>query len=335
MSRSITLIMLVFGASFCAQAQFAPQATIPGSTAIHKSSSLFTAWATDCSVQRGLMQIDNPSLGYASSGDSTSALGLPDGLLLSLGDSGVATLRFASPVIDGPGPDFAVFENGFPDGADPEGAFLELAFVEVSSDGVNYTRFPATSNVQDTLQHSSVVGSMFMNARQLNNLAGKYIAGWGTPFDLSELAGTPGLDIHHITHIRIVDVIGSISADGSRDNNGRRINDPFPTPFPAGGFDLDAVGLIHAAPANVLHANIFDGLKLYPNPAADDLGIILPPANAPYRLLVYDIAGREVLRQTAQPGSLRLSLRSLTPGAYYLTIRSQDGATCTRAFLHR
>src|SRR5690606_10126887 len=120
----------------------------------------------------------------ASSGDSSAALGAPDGFTVSLGDGGIAVVRFAQPVANGPGPDFAIFENGFPDVSDPEGAFLELGFVEVSSDGVHYTRFPATSLTQDTFQHSSIAGSMYMNARLLNNLAGKYIANWGTPFDL-------------------------------------------------------------------------------------------------------------------------------------------------------
>jgi hypothetical protein len=31
----------------------------------------------------------------------------------------------------------------------------------------------------------------------------------------------------------------------SCDSQGHQINDPWPTPFPTGGFDLDAVGVIH------------------------------------------------------------------------------------------
>ena len=32
----------------------------------------------------------------------------------------------------------------------------------------------------------------------------------------------------------------------SYDSQGNIINDPFPTPFETGGFDLDAIGVIHS-----------------------------------------------------------------------------------------
>jgi hypothetical protein len=54
------------------------------------------------------------------------------------------------------------------------------------------------------------------------------------------------LDIGSVTHVRIVDVVGSISPlFGTRDASGRLINDPFATPFASGGFDLDGVGVIN------------------------------------------------------------------------------------------
>ncbi len=71
--------------------------------------------------------------------------------------------------------------------------------------------------------------------------AGKHLQGTGTPFDLRALAGTPGLDTRRVTHVRLVDVVG----DGSvADDYGNPIYDPFPT-FGSGGFDLDAVGVMH------------------------------------------------------------------------------------------
>src|SRR3954467_173127 len=128
-------------------AQFAPPAGQPGSTAVRKDSSAFVAWATGSIIIRGYQDISNPSSGYATVGDSSSAIGKADGVnVVSLGDGGAAILTFKLPITNGPGNDFAVFENGFSD------TFLELAFVEVSSDGVHYFRFPAVSNTQDTLQ---------------------------------------------------------------------------------------------------------------------------------------------------------------------------------------
>lgn len=72
----------------------------------------------------------------------------------------------------------------------------------------------------------------------------------------------PGLNLNSVTHIRIVDVVGSIDPlYATRDSLNRVINDPWPTFFETGGFDLDAVGVIHQAvpePGSV--ACVFAGL---------------------------------------------------------------------------
>jgi hypothetical protein len=61
-------------------------------------------------------------LGHTSYGDDSCALGPADNNVVSLGDSGYAIVKFDIPISDGPGFDFAVFENAFDD------EFLELAF---------------------------------------------------------------------------------------------------------------------------------------------------------------------------------------------------------------
>src|SRR5262249_31074103 len=135
----------------------------------------------------------------------------------------------------------AVFENGFADG------FLELAFVEVSTNGADFARFPAVSLTPTATQ----IGSFgTLDATNLNNLAGKYRAGFGTPFDLSVVAGlSPAVDVAAIHFVRIIDVVGSINpALATHDSLGNAINDPYPTAFASGGFDLDAVGAIHVVP---------------------------------------------------------------------------------------
>ena len=87
-----------------------------------------------------------------------------------------------------------------------------------------------------------------LDPTNLNNLAGKYRRGFGTPFDLAELPGDPDLDVQNVTHVRVLDVGGSINpAYGSQDSLGNTINEPFTTPFETGGFDLDAVGVINEA----------------------------------------------------------------------------------------
>lgn len=222
----------------------------PGSLAVAHTDPAIVGWATGfADLVRGPAQIDTPGYGYASFGVGDYVLGpvrreTQDDVydVVSLGDGGRITLTFAEPIADGPGWDFAVFENAF------AGSFLELAFVEVSSDGVNFFRFDAFSETPSSTQ----VGSFSpIDPTDVYNLAGKYAGGFGTPFDLAELAGrSPLLDVNAITHVRVIDVIGTINpAHASVDSLGRMINEPWPTPFSTGGFDLDGVAVRHFASA--------------------------------------------------------------------------------------
>lgn len=242
-------------------AQFAPAAGMSGTTAVHKDSSIIAEWATGCVVVRGYIDISNPAKtytqadqtsNYAFYGQPAHALGPADGIIntVSLGDGGTATLTFAHAIRNGAGPDFVVFENGFRESIPPQLYFLELAFVEVSSDGSRFVRFPATSLTPADAQ----VGTYDqLNPEHLHNLAGKYVANYGTPFDLEDLSDSTGIDFQRITHIRIVDVVGNINEPyATRDAQGNRVNDPWPTPFWSAGFDLDAVGVIHSG-GNPLH----------------------------------------------------------------------------------
>jgi hypothetical protein len=273
-------------------------------------------------VQRGYLDIAQPSLGYASLGDSSNATGAEDGTIVSLGDSGVAVLTFNSPIINGQGADFAVFENGFLDNADPNLAYLELGFVEVSSDGVNYFRFPATSLTQDSVQ---VGNTDYLDARKLNNLAGKYIGGYGTPFDLQELSGIAGLNINNITHVRIVDVVGSVGTHASLDSTGRKINDPYPTPFASCGFDLDAVGVIHQlAGTGVSLFGNEHAIKVYPNPVVDRITISLMEEESITASLT-DISGKVLLTQTLKGKVNEISPINCKRGLYYLILQDAKG----------
>lgn len=216
-----------------------------GSTAIPNTSGLFVEWASGFQdLARGPQDIANPGGALASFGTGGEALGLADGNsshVVSLGDGGQITLSFAHPITNGPGFDFAVFENGFAD------AFLELAFVEVSSNATDFIRFPSVSLMQTATQ----IGSFgALDPTNLDNLAGKYRGGYGTPFDLAQIAGlSPNVDADHIEFVRLLDVVGSIDPGlGTLDSLGTLVNDPYPTAFASGGFDLDGVGVINRVP---------------------------------------------------------------------------------------
>jgi len=253
------------------------------SAQIHKDSTLIIGWTSNVSVQRGYINISDTTAtdqgsNRASVGEPNNATGPADGNIVSLGDGGIATYSLDSPIGDGPGPDFAVFENGFREIMPPNLWFLELAVVEVSSDGQNYIRFPAVSNTQTNTQ-TGTFGQL--DPELLHNLAGKYPVLHGTPFDLSDLLDSTRLDIQAITHIRIIDVVGSVDSDyGTRDSNGNKINDPWPTPFWSGGFDLDAVAILGASTGmeEVFEWRMWNaewrmgngewGIKVFPNPVS-------------------------------------------------------------------
>jgi hypothetical protein len=256
--KIVTVLMLLIGVKYFSQ-PYPPGVGVQGTTAMHKDSSAFVSWATSCKVVRGWQDISDQNLGKTTAGDSTMAQGKANGSVVSLGDGGVATCIFSPPIGDGPGADLAVFENAVTDG------FLELAFVEASSDGVNFFRFPAHS-LTDTTTQTSSFGST--DPTKINNLAGKYRAGYGTPFDLQELASSSGLNTQSVTHIRVLDVVGSMNISfATRDKFGNKVNDPWPTAFPTGGFDLDAIGVIHqAGPASVKEHAGPSEIVLFPNP---------------------------------------------------------------------
>ncbi|MEP4076635.1 hypothetical protein [Haloferula sp.] len=211
-------------------------------------------WAATAEIVRGPVDATVPDGAVASFGSVADVIGVADSVpgdpypVASLGDGGVATLRFSIPVADGPGADIAVFENAF------DSTYLELAHVEVSSDGIHFTRFPSVSGTQSETQIGGLQ-SGGIDPGDLINLAGAYPGGEGTPFDLAELRGlSPWLDVSRITHVRVIDVVGSVDpAYGTRDSLGNLINDPWKTNFTTGGFDLDAVGAFYPAP--VSHAS--------------------------------------------------------------------------------
>ena len=273
--------------------QFAPAVGENGTTAIHKDSPVFSSWATNCTINRGYQNIADSSLGFTTVGKDSSALG-PAGEngVVSLGDGGEATLYFSNHFYNGEDWDFAVFENAF------DNFFLELAFVEVSTNGNDFVRFPSTSNSPTQPQ----VGSFdSLDTKLINNLAGKYRGQYGTPFDLEELADSANINIDSIHYIRIIDVVGSIQEIyRSYDMYGNIINDPWPTPFASGGFDLDAVGIIHSSKdfSSTIELNKFSSFdfKVYPNSLIKDETInIIGAIGQIKKINLYDLNGRSII----------------------------------------
>jgi len=213
---------------------YPPEAGQQGSTAIHMDDPAFVAWATGYQGYIIGSNVDNTWQ------TPKSALGKAVGNsydVVSLGRGGRITMTFDSPIENGDGWDFAVFENSFSD------TFLELAYVEVSSDGINFVRFD-----NDSLTPEPVGGFGNVDPTDIDGLAGKYRQGYGMPFDLQDLTGkaevlSGDVDLDRVAYVNIIDIVG----DGTCfDSSNHVIYDPYPTVGSA-GFDLDAIGVSNGA----------------------------------------------------------------------------------------
>ncbi len=228
---------------------------------IPSNSPLFTEWAN---------AIDASRTYFAPRGSTTisltgfNSLGDLDATEIARGDSpGFLTVTFPRGVRNGLGADFAVFENGFTFGS-PNGLFAELAYVEVSTNGVAFARFPSISTNTAPVHGASPFAGFDMS--NVFNLAGKHAGGFGTPFNLSDLASDPlvvgGLvDLNNIQFVKLVDIPGNGSF---LDSQGNRILDNWLTSG-TGGFDFrlpagQGIGVIHAVPEPAAVITVFVAL---------------------------------------------------------------------------
>ena len=283
-----------------------------GCTAIAYNDNRIKAWATGCTLVLGSQNLSDPSAPVVTYGTADEAVGAASTStmdVVSLGDGGSATLTFEKPIANGDGYDFAVFENSFND------YFLELAFVEVSSDGERFVRFPATSLTQTARQITSSVDPTY-----INNLAGKYRVGYGTPFDLNELRDSAGLDINNITHVRVIDVVGSIDPElGTYDAFGHIINDPFPTITYSAGFDLDGIAVLNQKTERIELAENGVQMSVYPNPATDRICVTLENLEN-IDATLFDMSGRAVKTLTLRNGDNTIDISTLQNGIYLIRV---------------
>ncbi|HYV84481.1 MAG TPA: hypothetical protein VFB49_01085 [Patescibacteria group bacterium] len=173
--------------------------------------------------------------------------------VLSLGHGGSITLGFTdNEILDGPGPDFVVFENPFfcsavPAGAaDPWSVFAEPGVVEASDDGVTFHAFPYSAAALAQVVTSCSDRALVAQLQGLAGLTPSFTGNWTIPddplvFDVSAPGGVSGhggdafdlaaIGLTRARFIRITDPNLAIGNPGSSE-----------------GFDLDAVVALHARP---------------------------------------------------------------------------------------
>lgn len=135
--------------------------------------------------------------------------------VLSLGEGGSVVVELGQSIVDGPGPDFIVFENPFDIGGVPGKPYAELGTVAVSADGTTFHGFEC---VATSYPYGSCAGWHPVLANPDVNGIDPLdpSAAGGDAFDLGDLK---------IDAVRFV-----------------RISDRADMP---GDFDLDAVGVVH------------------------------------------------------------------------------------------
>lgn len=149
--------------------------------------------------------------------------------VVSLGNAGTIVVSFEpNAIVDGPGPDFIVFENAFLYGKDDAGqplVYAEPGIVSVSDDGTTWKSYPCTATADAHPDGFGQCAGWHVVASSPTNGVSPVdpaVAG-GDAFDLADLGVT------HARYVRIIDHAGE-ACRGLTSN----------------GFDLDAVSIVHA-----------------------------------------------------------------------------------------
>jgi hypothetical protein len=176
-----------------------------------------------------------PCAGFGAASMPGIALGPPEGAgslmgsldVVSLGTGGEIVLGFgANAIVDGPGPDFLVFENAFYANGDPTQIAADLGEVSVSADGETWVTFACTPGAAPPF--GACAGWHPVYASTKNGIS---------PFD-PEAAGGDAYDLAAVglreaRFVRIRDMFRTACPDKA----------PRPTNY---GFDLDAIAVVNA-----------------------------------------------------------------------------------------
>jgi hypothetical protein len=142
--------------------------------------------------------------------------------VVSLGRGGSIVLAFERAIVDGPGPDLIVYENAFV--VDERTAFREAGIVAASEDGETFVEWPCAAD-DEAANFPGCAGVTPSLSSPANGVDPTDPArAGGDAFDLADIG---------LAQARFVRI-----TDGGHNRYGA----------PSGGFDLDAVAVVHEAP---------------------------------------------------------------------------------------
>lgn len=176
-----------------------------------------------------------PCAGFGATSMPGIVTGPPEGTgallgsldVVSLGMGGEIVLGFGdNAVVDGPGPDFVVFENAFYAGGDPTQIAADLGEVSVSADGETWTTFPCTPGQAPPYGTCAGWHPVYASTKSGVSPFDPTVSG-GDAFDLAAVG------VKEARFVRIRDMFRTACPDKA----------PRPTNY---GFDLDAIGIVNA-----------------------------------------------------------------------------------------
>jgi hypothetical protein len=201
--------------------------------------------------------------------------------VVALGDGGSIEVSFRDNIVfDGPGDDLVIYENAFHIGSPTGELFTEYAYVEVSTDGLEWTRFPVDLLTGEGLAGRTAV--LQEPADPLDPAAG------GDRFDIGEL----GLDF--VRHVRLIDAGAEIDDVGNYAPSANRA-----------GFDLDAAAAIHSTPPAKVTGLVIAGSE----PVARALVRLVPLDGGRRKRRRTDAAGRFEFANVIPVGDYRVRAR--------------------------
>jgi hypothetical protein len=187
-----------------------------------------------------------PDGGFGEDDYPGDVLGPPEGAgdgsgsldVLGLGEGGSIVLAFdGGGIVDGPGPDFIVFENPFDIGGSSTDLYAEPGEVSVSDDGTTWTTFPCTpvsepgasDGTGTAPPYGACAGWHVVYSSPANGISSldPAVAG-GDAFDLADIG------VAHARYVRIVDRTAESCPEAGADKS------------TSNGFDLDAVAIVNA-----------------------------------------------------------------------------------------
>lgn len=227
-------------------------------------------------------------LGPVSAGAGPEAPAANPADVVSLGKGGFITLKFAGDILDGPGPDFTVFENAFYFAGDF--IFDEWLIVEVSADGVEWRTFP----------YDTVTGEGFAGKTPTAAFGADYLnpaESGGDSFDLSDIgmARAAYVRLRDATHFQSPDRLSA---------------------------ELDAVVAIHLEETTSVIENMATSTPQLTVRCLDDH---IEMESGPFETMaqIKTLTGKTVALPALQPGAEWRS-RTLATGVYVLLWRERN-----------